>query len=62
MSNKETPFKICLYKRYMVMEGVFKGHIFTGYPININGEDRLWDDTSIGHSFPSDNCMEIPNE
>jgi hypothetical protein len=41
---------------YLVMSGIFKGHNFYGHEITINGEDRIWDEASIGRSFPKNDC------
>jgi hypothetical protein len=45
-------------KYYEVIAGIFKGHRFRGHPITINGEARIWDEDSVGNSYPAVNCIE----
>ncbi|MBE3145484.1 MAG: hypothetical protein IMZ61_16405 [Planctomycetes bacterium] len=46
-------------KRYRVVKGIFENHVFQGHPIKIRGEDRIWDEDSMGNAFPSSNCEVI---
>lgn len=41
--------------KYVVTTGIFEGHIFNGHPVVISGENRIWDDDSIGRSYPIEN-------
>lgn len=41
---------------YVCISGIFAGHKFNGTPISINGEERIWDNNSIGRSYPANNC------
>jgi len=34
----------------------FYRHIFPGAPIVINGEHRIWDNSSQGRSYPAIDC------
>jgi hypothetical protein len=44
-------------EEYLVIKGIFEGHVFIGHPITINGEKRIWDDDSKGNSYPAENCL-----
>lgn len=41
--------------KYEVTTGVFEGHIFNGHPVTISGQERIWDDDSVGRSYPIEN-------
>lgn len=53
-SNKSTG-------RYRVIKGIFKGNIFNGHEVVISGEKRIWDDDSVGRSYPIENTEIINN-
>jgi hypothetical protein len=44
-------------KEYIIIQGILEGYIFNGHPVTINGEERIWDDDSIGNSYPAVNCL-----
>ena len=46
-------------KTYKIIKGIFRGHIFKGHIVTINEEKRIWDDDSVGRSFPYYNCIEV---
>lgn len=48
--------------KYIVNTGIFKDHVFNGHPIVISGEDRIWDDDSVGNSYPATNCSVLEVE
>ena len=56
MENTTTKKEIKMGK-YKVTSGICEGHIFTGYPIDISGEDRIWDAGSHGRSYPAIICI-----
>ena len=41
-------------------KAVFYGHIFPGTPITIGGESRIWDNNSVGRSYPAGDCELLP--
>ena len=43
--------------KYEVINGIFKGLIFKGTPIVINGEKRIWNDETVGQSYIAENCV-----
>ncbi len=45
--------------KFLVWQGVFEGHVFNGTPIFIDNERRIWDNDSLGRSYPSENCISI---
>ncbi len=49
--QKETP------KIYIVIVGIFKGHIFKGMECFVNDSIRILDMDSFGRSFPLENCQ-----
>ena len=46
---------------YIVTKGIFEGHIFKGKLIVIDGEKRLFDENSVGRSYPLKNCKPYNN-
>ena len=42
---------------YLVTKGTFEGHIFIGHPVVINNEERIWDDDTVGRSYPASDCL-----
>lgn len=46
-------------RKYKVITGIFEGHVFHGYPVIINKEERIWNAQSEDQSFPKENCVEL---
>jgi hypothetical protein len=42
--------------RWRVNTGIYNGHEFEGHPIVINRELRIWDNGTMGNSYPANNC------
>lgn len=47
---------------YEVIKGIFTGHVFNGTCIVICDENRIWDNDSIGRSYPEENCRKIEDK
>lgn len=45
--------------KYQVITGIFKGLIFDGHPVRMDGEDRVWDNDTVGNSYPAVNCIQL---
>lgn len=41
--------------KYRVIKGIFKEYVFNGHEVEISGQKRIWDDDSVGRSFPIEN-------
>lgn len=56
-----------LYNHYMkqtykVIAGVMAGTTFNGEVVRIGGEARVWNNDSIGQSYPLANCVVVSEE